>query len=318
MQTLKLNLSLESYLASPLQGDTFFGQLCWAWVHLFGEDALTELLAKYDTQPFAVVSDAFPAGFLPIPKVPQQLLTTEELDPKERKAFKSKKWVSLATTAKPVAQWLKEALTEQEVLQSAGATANNLWHTHEQMHNSINRLTGTTGEGGFAPYGVATFWAAPNLTWDIYLSFNPNLASKEALLQAVEYIGTSGYGKDASLGAGKFKLLSSAAANLPHANQANALFTLAPSAPQGLAVKAEGCFYQPFTRFGRHGNWPVLVNPYKNPILLAASASIFTPEQLEEVSYFGQALGGKGEISRTLPATVHQGYAPVLRVVIDI
>ena len=42
MQAYKLTLTLQSAFATPLKGDTLFGQLCWAIRNRLGEDALTD------------------------------------------------------------------------------------------------------------------------------------------------------------------------------------------------------------------------------------------------------------------------------------
>jgi CRISPR-associated protein Csm4 len=53
---------LSAFGTRPL-GDTLFGQLCWAVRNRHGEERLDTLLDGYTQgQPFAVVSDAFPAG----------------------------------------------------------------------------------------------------------------------------------------------------------------------------------------------------------------------------------------------------------------
>ena len=67
------------------------------------------------------------------------------------------------------------------------------------------------------------------------------------------------------------------------------------------------------TRFGRHGNIQATAgNPYKSPILMAQTAAVIStrPEQ----PYLGQGIGG---ISASLPATVHQGYAPIIAIEFD-
>ena len=52
----------------PIKGDTLFGHLCWAARNRWGEGRLLDLLDGYTKgQPFAVCSDAFPAGHLPRP-----------------------------------------------------------------------------------------------------------------------------------------------------------------------------------------------------------------------------------------------------------
>src|SRR5699024_624779 len=71
MQTLRLTLKPCSAFGTPLKGDTLFGQLCWAIRHRFGETQLTKLLQGYTAgQPFVVISDALPSGFLPRPSLP--------------------------------------------------------------------------------------------------------------------------------------------------------------------------------------------------------------------------------------------------------
>lgn len=319
MQTLKLTIRPQSYFATAIHGDTLFGQLCWAVVRKLGEERLQQLLNSYTSQPFAVLSDAFPAGYLPRPHLPQAMLGLGKLDPVERKAFKRKQWIPLAATAQPVDQWLQQALTDTEILELLDEQqhSDGLSQWHEQMHNSINRMTGSTGEGGFAPYSVQTLWFAAGLDWDIYVCLDDSQLSQDELIELIKLIGTTGYGKDASIGAGRFVVISVSSAELPHHNNADAVLTLAAVAPQGLPLKAKGCFYQPLTRFGRHGDWAVLVNPYKAPILMAKTAAVLTLEQLEQQQWFGQALGGDGQISRTISQTVHQGYAPVLRIALQ-
>lgn len=319
MRTYTINLSIQSYFATPLHGDTLFGQLCWAVLRSLGEERLQRLLENYASKPFAVVSDAFPAGYLPRPHAPQELLAIGNLDPVHRKALKKKQWIPLDMAAAPVSQWIEQAKTDSELLeQCVNTKAFGLWTAQQQMHNSINRMTGTTGEAGFAPYGVQTWWAAEGLHWDVYVCLDEDQLSLDELQKLFAQLGECGYGKDASIGAGKYQVNSVSPANLPHHAQANALLTLAATAPQGLPLKPQGCFYQPFTRYGRHGDWAVLVNPFKTPVLLARAGAILMPQQLTDEQHIGQALGGNGELSRTIASTVHQGYAPVLRIAVSV
>jgi len=63
------------------------------------------------------------------------------------------------------------------------------------------------------------------------------------------------------------------------------------------------------TRFGRHGNVQATAgNPFKKPVLMAQSGAVFSGERHGR-PWIGQGIGG---ISTTLPATVHQGYAPAI------
>lgn len=105
---------------------------------------------------------------------------------------------------------------------------------------------------------------------------------------------------------------------VPPVPNANAFWTLAPSAPQGQGFDGEKSYWRVLTRFGRHGNVHALSGkPFKTPVLLAATAAVFTPVGgFEPKLFIGQGIGGNGELSKSEPATVHQGYAPVLPVVL--
>lgn len=68
MQMIRVTLKPVTPFGTPLLGEIFFGQLCWAVHRLYGEDRLVALLDGYaDGRPFAVLSDAMPEGFVPLP-----------------------------------------------------------------------------------------------------------------------------------------------------------------------------------------------------------------------------------------------------------
>jgi len=52
MKLYKATIKPISSFASPLKGDTFFGQLCWMIVYKYGEKKLKSLLGRYKTSPF--------------------------------------------------------------------------------------------------------------------------------------------------------------------------------------------------------------------------------------------------------------------------
>ncbi len=180
----------------------------------------------------------------------------------------------------------------------------------------------------FAPYTMEQYWyakqgalrnngafLAETGSLDIYLVLDSTRFSIEELKTALSDIGHIGFGRDASIGLGRFDVDAIEEINLPSQSGANAWLTLGPCAPQGMPLDPRRSFYQVFTRFGRHGDIEVLRgNPFKTPVLLAASGAILTPAAFENRSFFGQGLGGDGSLSKTLPATVHQGYAPVIGV----
>ena len=309
MKSYKLTLTLQSAFATPLKGDTLFGQLCWAIRNRLGEDALTDCLAGYTSnQPFAVVSDAFPEGYYPLPKLPSCFYQLPE-NP-DRKAIKKQTWLPEVAVQQPIKQWLSQAVKAKDLV-----SENQLSKKQPQAHNTINRQTNTTGEGGFAPYSVEQEWFEPSLRWSIYVLLDTERLSVEDCRQCLDDIGLFGFGKDASIGLGKFIIDDFQEYALPSQANANACLTLAPCAPQGLGFDSQHSYYQLFTRFGRHGDIAVHQKgkPFKNPVLLAQTAALFsTPPP--KFGFIGQGIGGNGELSKTLHATIHQGYAPVLAI----
>jgi CRISPR-associated protein Csm4 len=317
MQTFRVRITPSSAFGSRPLGDTLFGQLCWAVRNRHGEGRLVELLAGYtEGRPWAVVSDALPTGYLPRPSLPGHWFA--EAAGEDRKAVKKRAWFPadmLVSTS--VRDWLSHCRSAAEV---PGSTP----QSHPQPHNAINRMTGTTGEGQFAPYAMSQLWygsgsatEGAELRLDVYVVLDESRLSRDELLQLFEDIGAFGFGRDASIGLGKFQVIAVETFAWPRLTDAHAYLTLAPCAPQGQGFDPERSFYQTFTRFGRHGDVGVhLGNPFKTPVLLAQTGAVFSPRPAGEGAgvraFLGQGLGGNGLLSKAIPETVHQGYAPVV------
>ncbi len=308
MRTLCYTLRPLSAFGTPLAGDTLFGQLCWTLRHQLGNARLNDLLQCY-TQgaPFLVVSDALPAGHVPLPNVPSDLW--EKTANADRKVLKKKRWLPMAALSEPFARWQAHAKGDSEVAP----------HTERaQPHNTINRQTGTTGEGPFAPYAMPQIWFSPAMRFDLHLVLDESRLSVKELSAALDYVGATGFGRDASLGLGKFECVSKALATTwPTTAGANSYLTLSPCAPQGLGFCPVRSTYQVTTRFGRHGDAAVQSRqPFKRPVLLAKAGGVFWPEVVDNTRHFiGQGLGGAGNpVSLAMPETVQQGYAPVIAI----
>lgn len=327
MQTYRYTLRPLSAFGTPLAGDTLFGQLCWTLRHQLGNARLNELLEGYTADhPFAVVSDAMPAGHVPLPSVPSTAWqATENAD---RKVLKQKKWLPTAELGLPFAAWQARARSDSEAAapwmqawseQARHRTSKGNSQTERaQPHNTINRQTGTTGEGAFAPYAMPQIWFHPAMRFDLHVVLDVNRLSLAELTSALDAMGATGFGRDASIGLGKFERTGDAVPMAwPAAAQANSLLTLGPCAPQGLGFCPVRSTYQVVTRFGRHGDAAVQSGqPFKRPVLLARAGSVFWPEALEASrSFIGRGLGGVDEpVSQAMPETVQQGYAPVIAI----
>ncbi|MDR0578100.1 MAG: CRISPR-associated protein Csm7 [Candidatus Accumulibacter sp.] len=323
MQPLRFTLRPQTAFGTPLAGDTLFGQLCWALRRRWGNDWLAGRLAGYTNgRPFLVVSDAFPRGFLPLPAMPGDYWAKDETA--DRKALKKKRWLPLKDIASPFADWQSlahdDAKAAGTVLEKHGAAAGKTLSqtARPQPHNTINRATGTTGEGMFSPYGMTQIWFHPEMRLDLYAAIDETRITAEELAAVLEDMGRSGYGRDASIGLGKFTIERDAAfTGFSPVGNANAFLTLAPCAPQGLGFDAQKSFYQPLTRFGRHGDVAVHSgNPFKRPLLLAKTGGVFTPGdgKIDGALHIGQGLNG---LSTSRPEAVAQGYAPVIGIRVE-
>jgi CRISPR-associated protein Csm4 len=326
METLTLRLQLQAPFGSPLHGDMLFGQLCWELRNHRGEAHLRECLAGYtEGRPFAVVSDAMPVGYLPRPALPLSLFP--EIADADRKQIKKRIWLPLAALDRPLSDWLALCQSEAEVVAASKRTEDSdaqadvkhpqrLTTLHPQPHNSINRLTGTTGGGDFAPYTQMQRWSAADVARCLRVVYDAERISAEELAELFEAIGSVGFGRDASIGLGKFVLEPlDEPWPAPSSAPANACLTLAPCAPQGLGCHAARSYYEVFTRFGRHGDQAVqLGNPFKTPVLLARTGALLTPSVRPSAPILGQGLGGDGSLSKVIPETVQQGYAPIVAV----
>ena len=310
-QIYRATITLHTALGTPMAGDTLFGQMCWLISEHFGQERLTQLLEGYiDGNPYMVVSDAMPHGFIPLPTLPSYLWGGQ--DAEQRKQAKAKIWLSLTerAQAKSLSEWKQHA---QDDARAYGHKP----QQRIQMHNTINRATGTTGEGAFAPYQMSQIWFAPETQMDLYIVLDTERIGSDEIQTLLIAMGKMGYGRDASIGLGKFSVTEiaehdwseSAHKNL---NPTQAYMTLAPSAPQGQAFDEKHSYYQPMTRFGRHGNRSAVAgHPFKNPILMANTGAYFTQQSADEIprTFIGQ---GIGNVSAIQAAAIHQGYAPVL------
>lgn len=308
MQTIRLTLRPITALGTPLAGDTLFGQLCWTLRHQLGNDRLNTLLQGYTQgQPFAVVSDALPRGHVPLASLPSPTWAKTAEDAEDRKTLKKKRWLRLSDMESLLPTWQGKAVADNDVTPATDRA---------QPHNTINRRTGTTGTGMFAPYTANQTWLAPGALLEVWLVFDPQLISAHELQAAFRYMGHSGYGRDASIGLGKFEVEGEPISPAPSVpDGANAYLTLGPCAPQGLGFCPVRSHWQVTTRFGRHGDVAVQSGPpFKRPVLLAKAGSVFWPEHMDAgLRFIGQGLGGvAAPVSLTMPETVQQGYSPVL------
>jgi CRISPR-associated protein Csm4 len=301
MRSLRFVLRPLTAFGTPLVGDTLFGHLCWTLRRLHGEARLTELLEGYAAdRSFAVLSDAFPHDFLPLPTLPSSFWHLPEDN--DRKKRRARHYLPLRDLDQPLTQW--------QTLASDDEGAKAVRTKAMQPHNTINRMTGTTGTDQFAPYVMPQLWYAPDVLLDVYAVLDETRLDRDAFLDALKNLGQTGYGRDAGIGLGKFEITDRPDAPAWPQEAVESYLTLAPCAPQGLGYDADHSWYQTTTRFGRHGDVAALgENPFKQPLLMAKTGAVFTLKEKAQKQFLGQGLTG---VSCADSRTVHQGYAPVV------
>ena len=313
MKSLKIFIKPLSAFATPLAGDTLFGQLCWAVRERFGVEKLSNLLEGYTTgNPFVVLSDGLPAlqptagewqVWIRKPAMPLAFDHNVNSSVQERRLLRHRVWMPLHEKGADFSAWLETAVEIPEKTKDQDAVV---------TQNSINRMTGTTGAAPFAPRqsGITVFPA--NAYRCLFCCLDESRLGIDELSLLLQDIGQFGFGKDATTGMGKFDVCNVVPyeENLADACVAT---TLAPCAPEVSLLQSEHCYYQPLTRFGRHGNRLAQQSAFKSPLMMLASGALLSFNAPLEKSWFGKGLGGvDSPISSALPETVHQGYSPVL------
>lgn len=220
-----------------------------------------------------------------------------ETDSEDLKVLKKRRWFPRNKLSEPLTGWQKLACSDSDVY------GGDLFsHEYLQTHNSINRTTGTTGNAEFAPFVQSVQFF--NGEFDLYLGFEPNRISQQELEEVFRVIGISGFGRDASVGLGKFSLQKFESVNFEQSKKS--VMTLSGCCISGLQMGSP-TFYKPDTYFGRHGSlFANGANPFKKPILKVQTGAVLTPTQPLEQPFIGKGLTN---ISSAYPETVHQGYA---------
>lgn len=339
MKLYEITINPTSGFGTQLKGDTLFGHVCWQAgddPDLFDKE-LPELIRVYHKKPFAVFSSAFPliAGspteasptryVLKKPEMPMSKIfsqTGTRLQTlKQIKKNKQKKWM-VVPRATRIDMADSQFLTDREVCQAIAVSdparrqscqmenSEALIRNAAQTHNTINRLTGTTGTGMFSPYEKENFFYFPGTLLALLVLVDTDLVRIEPIVKTLERIGNWGFGRDASTGMGKFTIegyeeMPDSAATGFHAG-----YTLAPCVPDTELL--EKFYFKSFARFGKHGAFLATSrNPFKNPVIMADEAAVLWPKDTSffKKPYLGKSVSG---VSKVMPETVVQGYSPYL------
>jgi len=277
MKLYKIKLLPKSSFGTNLKGDTLFGHICWIIKYKFGKEKLEGLLENYKTKPFLVVSDGFVEGYLPKPKMPSSCLGEDASNKKENR---KKTWLSFNDLLNVNFQNAKK---EEEITKKD--------KEEDIIKNSINYLSFTTDTGHFAPYSSREYFLNKK---DIYFLLDEEQLSFEEFKEILEFFELHGYGKDITIGKGRFEI----------EKNENGEFKIEPlninfkskyfmSLSPFILIKKENIediFYEPFVRFGKFGGEWAYFNAFKKPVLFLNTASVIAFKEKQEFQFFGGAV----------------------------
>jgi len=332
MKVYKVSIKPLSNFGTPLKGDTIFGHICWQIFYnkdLFGK-SLVDLLSYYSTEPFMIVSSAYPETdgtiFLKRPDMPiEDIFDFKFMDKKDiisaRKELKKKRWMVVEKKSKietfkslnyindrELIERIVQGLPEHKKREFIKKGVNTVIKEYIQPHNTINRIAGTTGEDQFAPFSVEQIAYLPGVSLCIFIALKNDI-SIDAIVKTLKLIGETGFGKDASTGLGRFEIKGYEEFNLMTlgSGEPNACYTLSPCVPEKDVFSKS--FFMPFIRFGRHGDILAKTGkPFKNPVIMADEGAVFV---VNNSNVFKRPFIGTAvlNISKIEPRTVAQGYS---------
>lgn len=345
VKTYEITIKPLSGFGTPLKGDTIFGHFCWQLIYdkAMSDSVLQKLFAAYEDRPFAVFSSAYPKyhadgtyryAFRTPSLPPDQIFPMPEVKREKiirRKEMKGRRWMIVREGTgfqsfkdltffddKELIDDLRPYIGEEARKQIRRSGSLKVADFFSQPHNTINRLTNTTGDAPFAPFSLDQEVFLPDLELALFVGIDESLITIDQVKACLERIGDTGFGRDASAGLGRFQLGEDSEIDLHGmgSSQPNACYTLSPCVPGKNAFTE--MYFTPFTRFGRHGD--VLAksrNPFKNPVIMADEGAVLIPEKTDifSKSYIGRAVMG---LSKVEPTTVSQGYSLYLPVRLEV
>ncbi|MCX7834506.1 MAG: hypothetical protein N2450_00360 [bacterium] len=294
MNIIHFRLRQQSGFATPLRGDTLIGNLLWQYLYNEGLVKFEALLNYFDdVKNVPACSDLFPIyqkkreqkeGYcIPIPIFP---IERETADTKLRKKIKKIQWIDIenwiskrnAVTQRQIYEWKTQMLQEEVPY----------FFEEAELHNTINRYTGTTGEGGsLYTRNVRGYGKPYDYTKDeegtlielhgyLYCGYWGKDEAKNLLSQ----VGEMGYGADATTGLGRFQVTLDEnfdPKELFELKDANAWMALSRHLPDtNGATDVNKGFYTLETHYGRLGGaLATSGNPYKKPLLLFGTGSVW-------------------------------------------
>ena len=288
MKKLKVKLRFESPVSTPLQSDTVFGEFCWHFRFLYGEDRLKSILSG---SPAVVFSDGFPDGYLPMPIYPftkslrgldswcEAEETYKEMKRFKKVAYVKKELLEGLLSRYPIGTAMKELFKEFSSLDEEERREKFPGKIFERLtltRVSIDRRDGRAKKGNLFQ-DRSLYYCLPV---SLYVLFDESRISLDEVGEVLTFLGISGYGSRKGVGNGKFKC-DLEDWDIKDINAKRVAFI---SLSTGLPEKEEisGFYAEFFTKFPKHGREFGHRAIFKNPVVLSKSGSVFIPEEKKE------------------------------------
>ncbi len=280
---------------TPMRSDTLHGQLLCAAAELGGDEAVTRLIAAFDSDsPPFVCSSALPAGMLPMPCLPPiarsdflaQFGSRDELFCGDKalalKAYKKFRkigqvpigiWTELRaglSQAGLFRRWLQERSQDSGAFRPKPAPAESAWRVnHVEAHNSIDRATGSVLQEGGLFLSDATFYGS-GASLHLYVrTENP-----EEFERLFGHVAATGFGRDASTGKGWFDFARDRSFT-PGELDGDGTHSMSLSVLSAMNLAEASGWYRVFAKSGRAGGALGQSNPFKKTFLAMEEGSVF-------------------------------------------
>ncbi len=350
MNWFDITLKVQSALGTLLSADTLFGHICWAIRYADGEKALGDFLAAYETGTLPLLlGDPFPVGFWQMPTLPRpkpaeekQLLqiiqNTEKSSletnlpgcpaagrikdhrPTPVEAFDILKWLySLRWLPGEVLNSTINGLSSAAILSwflEKGCGQPNMPKETVVPHNTINRLSGTTGEQG-SFFFTRERHIDPTDPPLFHLLAGSDRYTAAQIRDLLTGALAAGYGKYKSRGKGKVTVEAVVPTTLPRAENPNAVMLLAACVPAA-DDPAQG-YWKLHTKHSKlGGDWAVgphpsgKHNPHKKPLVMLTAGTIL--KTAAPRPYYGRLVSG---IHPDFSEIRHYGLSPAIPVCCD-
>ncbi len=286
MKTYQLKWTLKSALSTEPESDTIFGHFCWTYLYLKGEKALTDFLHSIKIKEKAMeMSHAFLDQNIPVPKLPLSLDQIKQIEKgtdfiyeRDRKGFKKLKNFSIDHYHTYRHNFSLIDLYRDHYSHKTDLERYNQSQAqkHTITHNTINRISGTTGNDGSLYQEISHYYPEKSV---FYSWIKTDCFELVELQEIFNQIALAGFGKNKHTGKGHFSIeiedANPSLFNLPDANAWLLLSNCVPSANDSTQV-----FYNSKVKFPKLGGFKALTDsPFKYPVFMFTPGTVFIGKQ---------------------------------------